>query len=117
MPFSHRYFTINHHIIGIVDDPVNDCIGNGAVIVWIGIDTVIPALSLILGTENHRSLNAGFNYFKQIIALMGSQFSDQLFIKYQQINLLVILDNLADFSVCSCDAKLVEQFRHTDITN
>ena len=95
MTLSHRHLAVDHHIVGIVDYPVNDCIRNRTIVVRIEVDAIIPALSLILSAEDHRPLNASFDYFKQIIAFACCQFTDQSFIKYQKIDLLVIFDDLA----------------------
>ena len=76
MPSAHGYFTIDHDWICGVDDSVNDRIGDWAVIVRISVDTVVPALGMVLRTENHRPLNTRFNDLQQIIALIRRQAAD-----------------------------------------
>ncbi len=55
--FSHRHIPINHHIISIVDNPVNNRIGNRTVVFRIRINALVPAFHMVLSAKNHQSLN------------------------------------------------------------
>ena len=55
MAFPHGYTAINHHLIGIMNDPVDDCFANSG-ITFIS-NAVVPAFWFKLCTENHRALH------------------------------------------------------------
>lgn len=94
MPLSYRKCTVNHHIIGVVDDSVNNGIRDRTVIVRIGIDAFILALGMVLCTENHRPINTHFDDLQQIIAFICRQLANQSFVKNQKVNLPVRFDHL-----------------------
>ena len=75
--FPHGDAAFNQDLIGVVDDAVHDCLGNGAAGVRIGINACIPALRLVLGAENHGALAAGLHDFQQVIGLLGGERPDE----------------------------------------
>ena len=99
MTLSHGNLAVDHHIISVVDNTVDNCIGDRAVILGIGIDTVIPALGVILRAENHGLFYSRFDDLQQVKSIIYRQLADNQLIKYQQIDLFVCLDDLSKFTV------------------
>ena len=46
---AHGDAAANGDGVGVVDDPVHDGIGNGAVLVGVGVNALIPAVRIVLG--------------------------------------------------------------------
>lgn len=90
MPFPHGDLSINQDLIGIVENPVQDRLGNGAALIRIWMEPFIPVPRLVLCAEDHGSLIApGLNYFQQTIGFLRRQAPDQPFVQNQQIIFLV----------------------------
>lgn len=53
MPLTHGYSTVNHYVVSIVYDPVNDCVRDRTVIVRVRINSLVPAFRMVLSAENH----------------------------------------------------------------
>jgi len=49
MALAHGDAAANGDGVGVVDDPVHDGIGNGAVLVGVGVNALIPAVRIVLG--------------------------------------------------------------------
>ena len=63
MVLAHGDTAANRDGVGLVDDSVHDGVGNRAVLVGIGVNAFIPAVRIILGAEDRRSvLSSGLNY-------------------------------------------------------
>ena len=76
MPFPHGDLSINQDLIGIVENPVQDRLGNGAALIRIWMEPFIPVPRLVL-------------YFQQTIGFLRRQAPDQPFVQNQQIIFLV----------------------------
>lgn len=87
--FAHGDAALNQNFIGVVDDAVHDCLGNGAAGIGIGVNAGIPALGLVLGAEDHGTLAAGFCDFQQVVGLLGREWPDEPLVQDQQVHLLV----------------------------
>ena len=114
---SHGNLAVDHHIISVVDNTIDNCIGDRAVILGIGVDTIVPALRMILRTENDGLFDPRFNDLQQVKSIIYRQLADKPFVKDQQIDLFVCLDDLGKLIVRSCNCKLVKQFGQPDVTN
>ena len=53
MTFSHGDASGDHDLVGIMHDPVHDCIRNWTIIVRFQIDALTPARRLVLSAEYH----------------------------------------------------------------
>ena len=72
MPFSHGDLAINQDLVGIVDDTVHNRFGNGAAVIRVGINTLIPFFRIVLGAEDGRALVAAhLNNLQQIVGFLG----------------------------------------------
>ena len=116
MPSADGYFTIYHDCIYCTENSVNNRIRDRAVIVLVSIDSIVPTFSMVLRTENHRTVYARFNDFQQVIAFIRSQTANQPLIKNQQINLLVRLNDFSKFAVHLGNTQLIQKFRYLDIS-
>ena len=56
MPFPHGDLSINQDLIGIVENPIQDRLGNGAALIRIWMEPFIPVPRLVLCAEDHGSL-------------------------------------------------------------
>ena len=56
MAFAHRDAAANGDGVSVVDNPVHDGVGNGAVLVGIGVNAFIPAVCIVLGAEDCRAV-------------------------------------------------------------
>ena len=61
-----------------MDNPVHDGVGNGAVLVGVGINAFIPAVRIILGAEHRRAvLGPGLNDLQQVKGLLNRKRTQQ----------------------------------------
>lgn len=56
--FPHGDLSVNQYLVGIVDDPVQDGLGNGTALLGIGVEPLVPITRLVLGAEDHGTLAA-----------------------------------------------------------
>ena len=56
MALAHGDAAVNGDGVGIVNDPVHDSVGNGAVLVGVSINAFIPAVRIVLGAEHRRAV-------------------------------------------------------------
>lgn len=118
MALPHGNSPFNEHDISIVDDPVHNCIVNGAVLHRISIDSVVPISDVVLRAENGGAvLRPGFHNLKQIIRLLQRQRTHQPFVQDQQINLGIGFCGLAEHILCAGNGQLIQKLRHPDITD
>ena len=100
-----------------MDDAVHDWLGNGASGVRIGINACIPALRLVLGTENYGALAAGLHDFQQIVGLLWREGPDEPLVQDQQVHLLVGGQTFLQLASASGNTQLVEAFGYTNIAD
>ena len=55
MTFPHGYAAIKHHLIGIMNDPVDDCFANSGITVIS--DAAVPAFRFKLCAEDYRAFH------------------------------------------------------------
>ena len=53
MALSHGDLALNQNVIGIVDDTIQNGIGDGALPLVAGVNTLVLPIGVILGTENN----------------------------------------------------------------
>ena len=79
-------------------DPVHDRVADGAVMRWVGIQSLIPiGIRIILRTEYCCAVfGSSFNDLEQIIGLLKSKRSHQPFVQNQQIHFTIRLDRFLE---------------------
>ena len=70
---THGNLSIDHYIVGIGDDSVDDRIGNRTVIIGVGVDSLVPSFGMILSTEYHRTLDTSLDDLQQVVAFVRLQ--------------------------------------------
>lgn len=95
MAFAHRDLAFDQNFIGIMDDPVHDCLRDWIFNIGIRIDPVVPLVRFILCTKDNRAFFAsGFYNLEEIIRFLGRKCPDQPFIKNEKFDFLVGLYRL-----------------------
>ena len=85
MALAHGDAAANGDGIGVVDNPVHNGIGNGAVLVGVGVNAFIPAVCVVLGTKDRRAvLGPGLNDLQQVKGLLNRERAQQPFVQDQQ---------------------------------
>lgn len=68
MAFAHRDLAFNQNFIGIMDDPVHDCLRDWTFNIGIRIDPVVPLVRFILCAKDNRAFFAsGFYNLQEIV--------------------------------------------------
>ncbi len=108
---AHGILAINHNLVGIVNDPIQNGVGNG-----VFIDFLVPTGRSELRDENGGTgLMTGFDNLQQIARLRHRQRNQQPFIKNEQADLLVLRDDFFVGSVAPGDGQVGEQLRQADV--
>ena len=116
MALAHGDAAANGDGVGIVDDPVHDSIGNGTVLVGVGVNAFIPAVRIVLSAEYRRAvLGSGLNDLQQVEGLLNRECAQQSLVQDQQIHLGIGLGHLLEQVVRTGNHKFVQQLRHTHI--
>lgn len=70
MTFPHRYTTVNHHFVRIMNNTVNDCFADGS-ITFIS-NAAVPSFGFKLCAKDYRPFcAAGFNDFQKFSGLIA----------------------------------------------
>ena len=84
MALTHGDAAANGNGVGVVDNPVHDGVGNGAVLVGVGINAFIPAVRIVLGAEDRRAvLGSGLNDLQEVKGLLDRERAQQPFVQDQ----------------------------------
>ncbi len=108
---AHGILAINHDLVGIVHDPIQNGVGDG-----VFIDLLVPTGRSELRDENSGTgLMAGFDNLKQIARLRHRQRDKQPFIEDEQADLLVLCDDFFVGPIAPGDGQVGEQLRQADV--
>ena len=87
MAFSHGDAALDLNAVLIVNDAVQDAFGDGTAFVFgpVTVNTVIPVIYVILGTEDQRPFPAaGIDQFQKIIGFRFGKRPEKPFVNDQQ---------------------------------
>lgn len=89
MALSHRDLALNQNVISIVDDTVENGIGDGAFTLMAWINTLVPSIGVVLRAKDNGAVRilsaATLHDFQKIVGLLSSQTANQPLINNQKV--------------------------------
>ena len=116
VPFPHGHLTVNQNVIGVVDNPVHNGLGNCTAVRRLGTDASVPLARVVLRTENHRPvMAASLDQLQQVVGFLRRQRADEPLVQNQQAGFPVSLQRFLQFPGSVSQSQFLQQFRQTDV--